>query len=389
MRRAAPAGKYAGTDSVQQEHVYNMDSEEKKKALIEEARALFAFFDEKPGGYYPDHYTGRMFSVNVKMHRRQPQAIDIITKKPRRYHKALIERFDDETVQHIWNDWIENEARDLMEMVTSGGTMQAMDAAAWKKCAGDALDAGKPTGYLAIDELKTESAKRAKLAEFVANDAELIDAFSIIAVRRGTKYRRSGTGGWLHPETREGKKRISAILALEGLHPDDRARYEGALKGVKTGYGKRGCSIFGEYQLLRPYTETDAGFYGRSGGHFCFPVTFDTDGLEAVMDWPDDMKTEEAEAVVLDARKARARVQYVLDYVKRAHAGLDFGHELEHHIDESIEDLKADERRRRKERNDVALKAKSARVAGVRVVDCLNHVKESIRRNATSIVKEL
>lgn len=314
----------------------------KKEELQAQALELSKYIDEKPGGYYPDHWTGRAWSVNVKIHGRQPQASDLIAKMPRRYHKALLEHFDDETVQHIWDGWIENEAEYLLDIVKTGG---------------------------AICDDDEKSAFR--------------DAFGAIDVQRGHKWTRAGQQRWINP----GKgfaADIRAILALDGLKPSDAERFADALKNKK--------AIFASFELWRPYTETRAGFYGRSGGHFCWRMANEAgvlDQLQAVIEWPDDLELEEAATCVADGVQMRKRIEYVTAWIKKAHKALDFGAELQYRIDEQIQELKDDEKQRRRERRDLALKAKSGAVAGVTVVDCLQHQKESIRRNAAGIIKEL
>ena len=359
----------------------------KKEQLIEKAKELYKYFDSKDDGYHPDHYTARMFEVNVKIHKTLADVSEVLDKYPKKYHERIIEEFNDERISGeygVYWTFMEDIQRNALDMVKSQGSMQAMDAKAWQKYAGDALDKDIPTGYPAIDELKTKEAKRKMLQSFIDSDKEILDAFSIIDVTKRREYKETGPGKWLHPEDPKDKKIIKNILKLEGLHPDDEEKFKDSLE--------KNASVFGRYKQMQSWTETNAGFYGRMGGHFCFDIDatgiFDNieEELQSTIDWEDPtdhnqkMNIKDAHEIIKNAEDVQAKIQFIKNWVEEEVKNLpeNWKAELEYRIEEYIEELKEEDK-----------KAKDPDITSTTLGQLLTSRDEVIKRHATGILKQI
>jgi len=143
---------------------------------------LVEYFNSKDDGYYSRNYsTRKMFEINVKIYNFNSDLPAILAKYSKKYHALIKENFKDDQLNELLQDYLMIEREYLMDIFKQKAQDQAMSAEDWQKYAGDYIDKREKTSYPVIDELKTIKEKRAKLAEFIARDKEMLDAFDIVS----------------------------------------------------------------------------------------------------------------------------------------------------------------------------------------------------------------
>ena len=330
--------------------------------LQEKAKNLFEFFDTKDDGYYV-HGQGmreRMFEVNVKLGSLYNDINNSIARHPVRFKKRIKEEFTEERINGVYDQWIEDERQQLYDVFLFQGQQQAMSKEEWDKLAGSKIETG-------INDLKTKKAKEKKLAEFIATDKKMLDAFSIVAV----KIKENNT--------------VDHRFVITGLSKTQIALKIRALEKLGYTYDRHGTEVM-TMNKKETTRETSAGFYGRMGGHFCFDIDYSTDDLEGIID--NEVSEEEAEEIIKEAEMFRDRVAYLKEYVRKAKSGLNFQQNLDFRVEEYVDELRTEEKENNRIKKEAQHKTPNATMTST-LADMLLSKNEQIKRLAKGIYKEI